>query len=107
MNYKTNIPVYQNGKLENQLTMMFDDNQYEQIEQLSVDYNLSMNMVIRTLLDHALKHCNIDIQVDDGCYNCQSYISDDQERYVCVDERSKHYCCFRPKNAWCVFHKRV
>ena len=60
MNYKTNIPVYTTeDKLTEQLTLILDSDMYERIEKMSMDTGLSMNKTVKTLLDHALKHCTI------------------------------------------------
>ena len=108
MNYKTEVPVYRHieGELNRQLTLLLDDSLYERIEKVSVDKDISMNAVVRTLVDHALKHTNIDVEQGDACKNCIHYIADERDRYVCCNTASKHYACFRPRDFWCVFHSR-
>lgn len=107
MNYKANIPVYEyEGELTQQLTVLFDDDLYERLEQVAVDLGLSMNSVVRTLLDHAIKHCTIEVENGDTCKTCVNYLSDDKENYVCCCERSKYFGSFRPSNSWCTQHKR-
>lgn len=107
MNYKTDIPVYEpSGYLDQQLTVLFDEELYEDIERISIDLDLSMNAVIRSLLAHGVKHCKIDTVEGDTCRNCVCYLADDKENYVCCNERSPYCASFRPKDSWCVFHKR-
>lgn len=106
MNYKAEVPVYEHDHLDRQLTLLLDDNLYERIEKVSFDKDISMNAVARTLLDHALKHTNIDVEHGDACKNCIHYMADDKENYVCCNNTSKYYARFRPKDFWCVFHSR-
>ena len=107
MNYKANIPVYKHkGDLNRQLTVLFDDDLYERLEQASVDLDISMNAIVRTLMDHGFKHCNIEAEHGDTCKNCADYLADDKENYVCCNSESKFFGSFRPKDSWCIFHKR-
>lgn len=108
MNYKAEVPVYKHseGELDRQLTLLMDDNIYDRLEAVSVDKGLSMNVVARTLLDHALKHCNIEVEQGDACKNCIHYLADDKDNYVCCNNASQFYARFRPKDSWCIRHQR-
>lgn len=107
MNYKTDIPIYKNDeKLTQQLTMLFDDEMYEDIERIAFDLNISLNSVVRTLVAHGIKHCNIEADNGDSCRNCKEYLADDKENFVCCCEKSPYFASFRPKNSWCIHHKR-
>ncbi len=107
MNYKADIPIYKNQEyLTEQLTVLFDPDMYKRIEKLSCDLDISMNTVIRTLLNHALKHCNIEVEQGDTCKNCACYLSDDKGNYVCCNEQSKYFASFRLSDSWCGHHTR-
>lgn len=107
MNYKATIPVYAHKEyLTESLTVLFDPDLYERIEKVSFDLGISMNLTIRTLLDHALKHCKIELEQGDSCKTCSCYMADDKGNYVCCNEQSKHFASFRPANSWGVFHAR-
>lgn len=106
MNYKAEVPVYEHDHLGRQLTLLLDDELYERIEKVSVDKDISMNAVARTLVDHALKHTNIDVEQGDSCRSCIHYLADDKENYVCCNNASKYFARFRPKDFWCEKHQR-
>lgn len=106
MNYKAELPVYEHGDLDRQLTLLLDDNIYERLESVAVDKCISMNAVVRTLLDHALKHTNIDVENGDTCKSCVHYIADDKGNYVCCNNASKYFARFRPTGSWCEKHQR-
>ena len=107
MNYKADISVYKSEeKLTEQLTLLFDEDLYKRLERLSVDLGLSMNAVARTLIDHGIKHCKIEVDTGDTCKNCIHYLSDEKDNYVCTNQLSKYFASFRPSGSWCVQHKR-
>ncbi len=107
MNYKTEIPVYETDKhMTEQLTLLFDEDLYERVDNLSVELGLSMNALCRTLIDYGIKHCKIEVEKGDACKNCVHYMADDKDNHICTNQLSKYFASFRPSDCWCVQHKR-
>ncbi len=108
MNFKTDIPIYKPKEyLTRQLTMLFDPDMYDKIDDLSFDLGLSRNTVIRTLLNYGLKHCNIDADNVECCSQCAAYLPDEKDRFYCCNKKSNHFGSFRPATSTCKEFTRI